>query len=642
VPASLTKCLSRILLERSRWAVVLLQACLILFSLVLAWLLRFDFTLPYRTILLFEAPVLILIRVSAMASFGLLHGWWRYTGVSDIFDVLKAVILGSVLFFLVNVVILGVTKFPRSVYILEGLLTAGFLAGVRLLSRANAESVREDISSSKRVAIVGAGFAAQMLLREIRHHAHGYLAVACVDDDASKLRLKVQGVPVMGTVDDLPGILQAHPVDEIFIAIPSATAQQMDRIVSICERTGARFRTVPALRDFISGQSAFAQLRDVNLEDLLSREPVELDLESVRNHWEGQTVLVTGAAGSIGSELCRQILYFHPRSLVCVDQNETAMFHLHRELALHGKETPTVFMVADVADRERMFRLLNEHRPSMIVHAASYKHVPLLEENAGSAVANNVFALLDLLEAAEATCCSTFILISSDKAVQPTSVMGATKRVCELIISCRPSRGVRGVSVRFGNVLGSNGSVVPVLQEQLRKNRELTITHPEMTRFFMTVREAASLVLQATAIGRHGDILVLDMNQPVRIVDLAHNLIRLSGRSMTQVKLRFTGLRPGEKLHEQLFYPSEVVFPTSSPKIRRACAELLSWNRLEGQLVSLRQSLNVDGSAPVRAALKAIVPEYSYHPEVRSHGSSRHDGVIPARYKALARAVGRG
>jgi FlaA1/EpsC-like NDP-sugar epimerase len=600
------------LLQRTTWLLALFQALLVLCSLVLAWLLRFDFSLPYRSLLFSVAPVLILIRLAAIAPFGLYHGWWRFAGVSDVLDILKAVALGSAAFFLTTWFLLGARTFPRSIYVLEALITVGLLSGVRLFARAVRETLRTDLNPCQRVVVIGAGFAGQMILREIAHRGSGYQAVACVDDDPSKLGLKIQGVPVLGSVDQLPAILRKHPADEIFIAVPSATGTQMQQCVSSCEKAGVKFRTVPALRDLIAGQATVSQLREVNLDDLLGRDPVEMDLERVRRQIAGRTVMVTGAAGSIGSELSRQILAYGPAKLLCLDQSETGIFYQQLELSKHENGSHLVCCVADVGDRERLRSILVQHRPEVIFHAAAYKHVPVMESNVHEAVKNNVLALLQLLEVAEEGGCQSFVLISSDKAVNPTNVMGATKRVGELMVSCRPARGMRCVSVRFGNVLGSNGSVVPVLQEQLRSGQQLTITHPDVRRFFMTTREAVALVLQAFAIGNHGDTLVLDIGEPLRILDLARSLIRLSGKSPSQVEILFTGLRPGEKMCEELFYATEAVLPTSCQRIRKARSQLVSWSHLERQFQELRACLSLDGAAPVRACLKQIVPEYVY------------------------------
>jgi FlaA1/EpsC-like NDP-sugar epimerase len=462
--------------------------------------------------------------------------------------------------------------------------------------------------------LIGAGFAAHTVIREIMREGSGYVAVGCVDDDPSKKGVRLHGIPVLGTVDELPALIAPHEVDEILIAVPSATGRQMQRFAEICEMSGRRFRTVPALGDIISGRVSIGEFRDVRLEDLLGRNPVEIDLESVSRHIAGRIVLVTGAAGSIGSELCRQILEFRPAKLICLDQSETGIFYLQLELAHHKNGTAEVFCVADISDRYRIRHLFQEHHPQIVFHAAAYKHVPVMEMNVQEAVKNNVFAFMNLLEIAEESRCESFVLISSDKAVNPTSVMGATKRLDELIHSCRPTNSMRCVSVRFGNVLGSNGSVVPVLQEQLRTGQPLTITHPDIKRFFMTTREAVSLVLEAFAIGDHGDILVLDMGEPVRILDLARTLIHLSGKSEEEVNIRFTGLRKGEKLWEELFYPHEAVVATSRQRIRRARSKLAGWSVLHRQLEELRASMTVDGPGPVRAKMLEIIPEFSPSP----------------------------
>jgi len=608
------------LLRRNSWFVAAFQVVLILFAFLFSWLLRFDFTLPYRNLLLFSIPTLLFIRIAAIAQFNLLHGWWRYTGISDALDVIKAVFVGSVGFVVLTRYVMGVRGFPRSVYVLEPLLTAGLLIGVRIFSRALAESVRVDISTSRRVLIIGAGTGAQTILREIRRPGSGFVAVGCLDDDHSKRSIRVNDVSVLGTVEQLPQILADNPSDEVLIAVPSATGPQMQRFVKICNQSNIAFRTLPALKDIIAGEVTVSQLREVSLDDLLGREPVEIDLESVRRQIAGHTVLVTGAAGSIGSELCRQILTYRPEQLVCLDQSETGLFHLRIELAPYQNNTSLSFRVADVTDREGLGNLLGKIRPQIIFHAAAYKHVPLMEQNVQEAVKNNVLALVSLLNLAEHVGCATFVQISSDKAVNPTNIMGATKRIGELIVSSRPANGMRCVSVRFGNVLGSNGSVVPVLKQQLRNHEPLTVTHPQIKRFFMTTHEAVSLVLQAFTLGTHGDILVLDMGEPVKIVDLAKSLIRLSGKSEDEVEIKFTGLREGEKLEEELFYPNERVFNTTFEKIKRTSGPLKNWHELQRMLEELRLSMTVDGAAPVRAKVKEIVPEYSFPEGVASWG----------------------
>jgi FlaA1/EpsC-like NDP-sugar epimerase len=603
--------LARALLSRNSWFVGAFQALLIFVSLILAWFLRFDFTLPGRRMLVGAACLLIFVRISMIGAFGLLHGWWRYTGLSDAFDVTKCVFSGSVIFIILSRAIYK-QAFPRAIYLLEPLLTAGMLIGVRIFSRVLAESVRQDLAAATKVLLIGAGVGAQMVVREISRPGSEYAPLGFVDDDQSKHGLKIEGLPVFGAVDRLPGLVAHYPVDEILIAVPSASSQQMQRFVEICERARVKFRTVPALRDVIAQRVSISDFRDVNVEDLLGRNPVEIDLHSVRSEICGRSVVVTGAAGSIGSEICRQLLDHEPATLVCVDQSETGMFYLERELLSRNGHTSLRCHVADVGNRKRMDKIFREVRPEAIFHAAAYKHVPLMEENVSAAVQNNVFGLMNLLEAASENDCRRFVLISSDKAVNPSSVMGATKRIGELIIAHQPTNGMRCLSVRFGNVLGSSGSVIRTLQEQLRNREPLTVTHPEVNRFFMTIREAVSLVLQASVIGEKGDTLVLDMGQPILILDLVRTLIQLSGKNENDVAIRFTGLRDGEKLSEELFYENEDVGLTSFPKIKRARGHAREWHALRSKLEELEETLFLNGAESIRAKIKEILPEYSY------------------------------
>ncbi len=622
-----------LLLRYRLWFIAVFQGCLVVCSLMAAWLLRFDFTMPYRGVLLAAVPVLLLTRLAAVAYFGLLRGWWQYAGIRDGIDILKAVATGSLAFWIAMRFVLQMTAFPRTIYVLEAVLTTGMLVGVRLLSRMFAESVRENISPLKRVILIGAGSAAQAIVRELRRPGSGYVAVGCLDDDQSKRGIWIDNVRVLGTVEQLSEVLSTEPADEVLIAVPSATGAQMRRFVESCNHGKISFRTVPALKDIIAGQIIVSQLREVSLEDLLGRDPVQIDLEAVRREITGRTVVVTGAAGSIGSELCRQILDYSPAQLVCLDQNETGLFFLRLSLIQHKNGAQLAFRVVDVCDVDRVRALLSEFIPEIIFHAAAYKHVPMMESNVQEAVKNNVLGLIGLLDLAAEAGCQSFVLISSDKAVNPTNVMGATKRICELILSSRPVNGMRCVSVRFGNVLGSSGSVIPVLKQQLGSHQPLTITHPDIRRFFMISPEAVALVLQAFAIGHHGDILVLDMGESVRILDLARSLIRLSGKSEQDVEIKFTGLREGEKLNEELFYGHENVIPTSCEKIKRTNGALRNWPELCHQLEELRVSLSIDGAAPIRSKMKEIVPEYNLQDDL---GQEKVTKLPSATYSAKA------
>ncbi len=593
-------------IEHRTWFVCVFEIALILGSFWLSWIMVEGLAAPTPIILVLAAPLLVAARLGFMARFRLFHGWWRYTGINEAFDICKAVVCGSAVFAVAGYLI-GI-RFAIAWYFIEALLTLFLLCGVRLISRLVAESVREDSGGRVQVGIIGAGFAAQQIIRELRLPDSNYVPVACFDDNTGKIGIALHGVPVAGTVDQLPENCGRFEIEEILIAVPSATGAQMRRFVQICEATGLPFKTVPSLRDLLSGNVRLSQIRQVAVEDLLGREPVRIDLDTVRRYVTGKVIMVTGAAGSIGSELARQLCEYRPARLICVDQNETGIFYLQRELTAKGAQSAT-YVVGNIGDSDRMRKLCCTYGVNVIFHAAAYKHVPVMEANVQEAVNNNVFSLLRLLTVAEQSGCDTFLMISSDKAVNPTSIMGCTKRIGELILSSWPSNGMRCVSVRFGNVLGSSGSVVPIFQELLRQNRPLTITHPDIERFFMTIPEAVGLVLQASAIGQHGDILVLDMGEPVRILDLAHTLIRLSGKRPEDVMIHFTGLRQGEKLYEELFYDSEQVLDTSCAKIKRTSIQMVEWPELRRYLDELKASLYVDGPDPVRKILKEMVPE---------------------------------
>jgi FlaA1/EpsC-like NDP-sugar epimerase len=600
------------LIKARRIVIVLINVLLIAASLLLAWALRFEFALPFRHVLLAAMPLLLLFRMAALARFNLLHGYWTYAGVRDVEDLLKALAAGSVAFFVVERYLLHIRAFPLSIYCIEPILTMALLGGARLLpqmAKQFADAMHER-KSRKRVLVVGAGAGAAMLVHELPNS--GYVALGMVDDDRLKAGAKVHGVPVLGSIDALPELARRYEPDEILIAIPSASGRQMRRIVDCCQRTRVRFRTIPGLAELLDGTVTIRQLRDVNLEDLLGREAVQLDLAPVRRRLEGRQVMVTGAAGSIGSELCVQLLRYHPAGLLCVDQDESGLFFLEQRLERQPGGAHVNYRVADIADRQRMRGLLQSHGVEAIFHAAAYKHVPMMESNVGEAVRNNIFALLALLDVAEASACRDFLMISSDKAVNPSNVMGCTKRVGELILAARPQNAMRTVSVRFGNVLGSQGSVVPVLQEQIRTQQRVTVTHPEITRFFMTIPEAVSLVLQAFTVGRHGEILVLDMGEPMRIADLARTLIRLMGKDEEEVEVVYTGLRKGEKLFEELFYAAESLSPSECDKVLRTSGQLVAWPALQQHLQELYALIYTGSAGLIRAKLKQIVPEYSY------------------------------
>ncbi len=599
-----------------RTGILLLHVVLVFLAAVSAWALRFEFHLPNLQLLLTLLPILIAYRLAAFARFGLLHGYWRYTGLHDGIDMLKALLLSSAGFLVCVRYFLRIKAFPLSVYCLELLLAAFVLLGVRLLYRAVMQSKAvapgPDRRRSRRVLIVGAGFAAQLLIRELKQAGPAWIVVGCVDDEKSKVGSKVHGVPVLGTVERLPELCARNRAFEVLIAMPSASAAQMQRVVQICYGARLRYRTIPSLREFVAGQSSLGQLREVKLDDLLGRDPVHLDLEPVRRMISGTPVLVTGAAGSIGSELTYQLLQYRPSVLVCLDQDESGLFELQQRLSHLDSNSRVEFCIADINDSNRIEAILSRYAIDTVFHAAAYKHVPLTESNVSEALRNNVFGLTSMLDAAETSHCSSFVLISSDKAVNPSSFMGSTKRLGELILAARPTTNMRCVTVRFGNVLGSQGSVVPLFQRQIRTTRRITVTHPEITRYFMTIPEAVALVLQAFAAGEHRDLLVLDMGKPVQIVDLANTLVKLSGIPQNEVEIAFTGLRPGEKLYEELFYEYEEPSTTSVGKIMRAKRSTISWDTLTWHLNALHTMIGNETEAAIRARVKQVIPEYSY------------------------------
>jgi FlaA1/EpsC-like NDP-sugar epimerase len=609
--------------SRRAWIAYVIQSVIVCIALLLSWALRFELMLPQVTLVLWTAPLLVAIRGAVMHRFHLAHSYWRYTGMGDLKDLSIATTVGSVIFLVVTRWILGLRSFPYSIYLLEWLFSFVMLAALRVGARKMLQAKEFRRAGERTPAlIVGAGSAAALLLQALKHR--DLPVVGLVDDDPAKQKMKLYGVPVLGGIDQLPEVARRSGAREILIAIPSANGRQMLRISELCGRAGLPYRAVPSLADLIEGKVAISQLRQVNLDDLLGRDPVCFEADEVRAKLADRVVMVTGAAGSIGSELCKQILRCSPAKLICVDRAETPLFDLQQRILVHeSQKVKVVFSVADITDSRRMRQLINEHGVRVIFHAAAYKHVPLTEANSYEAIKNNVFGLLALVESAEESGCEDFVLISSDKAVKPSSLMGCTKRLGEMIAGSRPTSGMRCVSVRFGNVLGSQGSVVPVFQEQIRTRGCVTVTHPQMTRYFMTIPEAVALVLQAFTVGEHGDILVLDMGQPVRIVDLARTLIRISGNNETRVPIVYTGMRPGEKLHEELFYDSERRLPTSMSKVMRAQGDLPKWTELEALLQRLQLAAQSHDPECIRARIKDIIPEYLWEPAAPSDLAAR-------------------
>ncbi len=560
---------------------------------LLAFLLRFDLSIPANHVrhLLYGVVAFGLAKVLVFAVMGLHRSWWRYLSSYDVLRLAMANAAGTALggVFLFT---WGPAGFPRSIVILDFILCFGLTVSLRLAARLGRDLVaaRGQQHGKMRAVIYGAGDAGVMLAREVRQNpALRYQVLGFLDDDRKKTGAVIEGVRVLGNGRTLEGLAARHGLEVVFIAIPSATGPQMTEILNCCNGAKVQFKTMPPVGEFIEANGVLGQVRDVAVEDLLGRSAVRLDCAEITAKLRGKTVLVTGAAGSIGSELCRQIARFEPLMLVGLDAAETPLFFLERELAEAFPQVRFEQAIGNVQNRARLDEVFGKYGPETVFHAAAYKHVPMMEASPFEAIENNVMGTVAVAECAREHGVADFVMISTDKAVRPTSVMGATKRLAEMAVRGMQNGGTRFISVRFGNVLGSNGSVIPIFKQQIAAGGPVTVTHPEMRRFFMTIPEASQLVLQAFAQGHEGEILVLDMGEAVKIADLARKLIILSGlQPERDVKIQFTGLRPGEKMYEELSMFEEGTLPTAHEKIRVFAGQKLSEAEVETMLAELR------------------------------------------------------
>ncbi len=567
--------------------VICTQVGLITAANLLAFALRFEGDIPpdYAGLFLRGLPIVLAIYGVGLVAFGIQRGLWRYVGLHDLARILWASVISSAVFYGVVHGLLGWTAYPRSVIILTGVLSGLFLAGIRLLVRWFREWLHVLSPTARRVLVVGAGNAGELLIRDMLSTASSdYRPVGLVDDDPIKRKMKIHGIPVVGTIADIPRLARELVAHEIIVAIPSASTALKQRILAASEGCKVPIKTLPSVKQLLANPEALRQVRPMSLEDLLQREPIQMDRQELHPLLEGKRVLVTGAGGSIGSELCRQIAQYHPTTLILFERYENGLYALDLELRRQFPNITIVPAVGDVTVHDRVIEVLQQTDPDLVFHAAAHKHVPLMELNPKEAVRNNILGTKVVAEASLASGVDRFVLISTDKAVNPTSVMGATKRVAEdLMQRLNHRERTKFTVVRFGNVLGSNGSVVPLFAEQIRKGGPVTVTHPEIKRFFMTIPEAVQLVLQASLLGQGGEVFVLDMGEQVKVVDLARNMIVLSGLVPDQdIQIVYSGLRPGEKLFEELFEESEQVEPTAHAKIRRAVtASAIQSDRLD-------------------------------------------------------------
>jgi FlaA1/EpsC-like NDP-sugar epimerase len=617
---------------------IMLFADALLFScaLYLAYLFRFDFNIPSRYFAQFVSilPIAIPIKSTSFFLFGLYRGMWRYTDLRDSWRLLQACLMSSLGILAVLLFWDRFTGYPRSVFILDFLLTFLFCGGLRVIIRTmylhkgnlkahlflDFSTYWKRRSGLKRVLLIGAGNAGEKLLREIIENPDMlYEPVGFLDDEPEKKNRTIHGVQVLGGVEDLGEVAQQGNVAEVFIAIPTATGKQVRRIVEACKQCNIDYKILPGLGDLMEGKVSVRNLRDVRYEDLLGRETVRLEMDSIEHILMGKTVLVTGAGGSIGSELCRQIVRFQPKTLILLDSSEEKLYAMQMELRHEFHFTSEISILGRVQDEKLIKKIFSKYSPQIVFHAAAYKHVPMLEGNPWEAVFTNIIGSRVVMAAADEFNAERFVLVSTDKAVRPTNVMGATKRATEIIMqTIMKGSSTKFMAVRFGNVVGSSGSVIPLFRRQIEHGGPVTVTHPEVTRYFMTIPEACQLILQTGAMGEGGEIFILEMGTPVKIADMARDLIRLSGRVPDEdIEIVFTGLRPGEKLYEELITYGEGIVETRHEKIMVLRPESdhdqqnHSDARLDAQIQDLLNSAINHDMEGIKQKLTEIVPEYA-------------------------------
>jgi FlaA1/EpsC-like NDP-sugar epimerase len=603
-----------------------------LFSVILAiiasFAIRYEALVrvgPYIWHNAFFFGIVLVVRPIVYYLFGLYRCWWRYASVPELITIVQAVIVGSLVvtalvFGFLAPVMDGVRTFSRSVLFLEGILNLFAIGSTRILLRLlQTRTGNAVIQSSKstqphKVLIMGAGDAGALVVRELHNNpALGYMPVGFLDDDPAKQGAQIHGVPVLGTRQDIPRLASQQGIHEVIIAMPTAPGSAIRDVRAICEQSHVAAKTIPGIYELLNGTVSISQIREVKIEDLLRRETVLTDLAAVESYTADAVVLVTGAGGSIGSELCRQIAMRKPQSLLLLGHGENSIYNIWTELRDKAPQVMATPLIADVRDAGRIERLLLQYRPDVIFHAAAHKHVPLMEANAEEAFTTNVLGTLNLLSAAEKAGTRRFVFISSDKAVNPVNIMGASKYLAEIAVQHAARRAGRQFAVvRFGNVLGSRGSVVPIFERQIAAGGPVTITHPEMTRYFMTIPEAVQLVMQAAALGQGGEVFVLDMGEQIRILDIARDLISLSGLKPDEdIKIAFTGIRPGERLYEELFGVDEVPIKTEHEKIFLTQAQLkLTMAQLDEGIASVLEAARQNDEKALNEALRRIVPSF--------------------------------
>jgi FlaA1/EpsC-like NDP-sugar epimerase len=611
--------------------IMLLDVFLISASFFLALLLRFDGVIApgYLDIYIHNIFTITVIKIFTYYIFRLYNSLWRYASISEMIQVIIAAIISNTI--VLSFMFVIDETLPRSVYILIGMLDVLLIGGARLGYRVLRRVKKTDFiwegfnnlngpsgANRKRVMIIGAGDAGAMLIKEFTNNeksrSEGSKIVALIDDDPAKKNKVIHGVPVKGNTKDIHRLTQSEKIDEIIIAIPSATKEQVNQILNECEKTSCKLKILPGIYDMVNEKLDITKIREIQIEDLLGRDEVNLDIDKISDYIQDKRILVTGGGGSIGSELCRQIAKFKPRELVILDIYENNAYDLQNELfKQYGDSLNLKVIISTVRDKKRIDEIMSELRPHIVFHAAAHKHVPLMESNPKDAIKNNVFGTLNLVQAAHQYKVHKFVLISTDKAVNPTNIMGATKRACEMIMqSYNAISQTKYVAVRFGNVLGSNGSVIPLFKKQIAEGGPVTVTHQDIIRYFMTIPEAAGLVIEAGSMARGGELFILDMGEPVKIMDLARKLIRLNGLEPDKdIKIQVTGLRPGEKLFEELFMDKNITDETTNKKIFIENPVTINHDELMRKLSELEKHVDNGNDEHIIRYLEDIVPTYS-------------------------------
>ena len=600
----------------SRFIILTHDLLMVILAWLLAFWLRYNLTaFSHRTwsIALHTLPIVMAVQMLAAIWSGCYRGMWRFASLPDLIRIVKAVLMGAVLALGCIFVFNRLVNVPRAVFPLYIILLTACWGAPRILYRILKDYFKH-VQHINRVLIIGAGYAGESLVRELLRDRRGrYKPVAFLDNDLKLLGKDIHGLRVIGTIDNLEKYVRRLRIAMVMLAIPSATTKQMQSIVTVCDKINIPYRTLPSISDLTENRITINALRKVEIEDLLGRDPVQLDWKHINESLRDKVILVTGGGGSIGSELCRQIAQCHPKKLVIIENSEFNLYSISQELQQRFESLELVPCLLDAGDVKFVNQTFNQHRPEVVFHAAAYKHVPLLESQLLVAVKNNIFVTRVIADLAIQYRVQKFVLVSSDKAVNPTNIMGLSKRIAEIYCQNINNQGVtQFVTVRFGNVLGSTGSVVPLFRKQLESGGPITVTHPEMTRYFMTIPEATSLILQSYMMGQGGEIYVLDMGEPVKITYLAEQMIRLAGKLPNKdIKIEYTGIRPGEKMFEELFHGGEALRATSHHKISLANSRKVDWITLIKTFDRVELAYQADDAATILRELHALVPEYN-------------------------------